>query len=339
MTTAATLQTGAGANRKLTGAEKVATLLLAVDREVAARLMRHFSPEQTRQLARAAAELGTIPKPVLEGLLEAFLDSLARGADIEGSADDAARLLAGILPSEQVEELMTDIKGKAGRIVWSRLGNIPPTVLAQYLAKEHPQVAALVLSRTTPNCAAAVLGQFPSGLRNEVVRRMLSVKRVQEPSMIVLESVLHDELLFKATQSTGPDIHARLAALLNKMERNHMDDVLNNLAEMRPKEAKLVRGLLFTFDDIAKLTPEARAKLLEQVPMERVIVAVKGTGPELLELILSALGGRARRMIEQELASGATAPAKEVAKARREIADLALVLAEKGLIELKPEEE
>jgi flagellar motor switch protein FliG len=280
-----------------------------------------------------------VPKPLLEGLIEAFLDNLSRGADLEGSADNAARLLAGVLPSDQVEELMTDIKGKAGRIVWSRLGNIAPTVLAQYLAKEHPQVLALVLSKTTQNCAALVLGQFPRELRNEVVRRMLSVKRVEDSAMILLESVLHDELLFKATQSTGPDIHARLAALLNKMERSHMDDVLNNLAEKRPKEAKLVRGLLFTFDDIAKLSPEARAKLLEQVPMERVILGVKGADHGLIELILSALGGRARRMIEQELESGVAAPAKEIAKARREIADLALAMAEKGLIELNSEEE
>lgn len=325
--------------RKLAGAQKVAALLLTVDRELASRLLKHFTPEQTRVLARAMAELGTVPKAAIDDVASSLLASLSRGADLEASADDAAKLLSSVLPSDQVEELMTDIKGKAGRIVWSRLGNIPPTQLSQYLAKEHPQVVSLVLSKAPSACAAAVLGNLPSALRTEVVRRMLSVKRVLEPASIMLESVLIDELLFKAAQTTGPDIHARLAGLLNKMERTQMDDVLANLAETRPKEAKLVRGLLFTFDDIAKLGPDARTKLFDQVPLERLIVALHGAEANLSTMFLSALGGRARRMAEQELQGGATPAAKEVGKARREIADLAMAMAEKGLIELRPEEE
>jgi flagellar motor switch protein FliG len=48
---------------------------------------------------------------------------------------------------------------------------------------------------------------------------------------------------------------------------------------------------------------------------------------------------RNRRMIEQELASGANPPQRDVVKARRAIADLALKLSEKGQIDIHGDEE
>ena len=48
---------------------------------------------------------------------------------------------------------------------------------------------------------------------------------------------------------------------------------------------------------------------------------------------------RARRMVEQELASAQQSPAREINKARKQIADLVLEMAAKGEIELHPEPE
>ena len=53
---------------------------------------------------------------------------------------------------------------------------------------------------------------------------------------------------------------------------------------------------------------------------------------------MAALGARARRMIEQELTSGGKPPPRDVHKARRNIADLALKLSEKGLIDIHGDE-
>jgi flagellar motor switch protein FliG len=64
-----------------------------------------------------------------------------------------------------------------------------------------------------------------------------------------------------------------------------------------------------------------------------------GADPRLRELILEAVPARARRMIEQEIATGKKPLTKEISKARRAIADLALDLMEKGVIELNAEDE
>jgi flagellar motor switch protein FliG len=113
-----------------------------------------------------------------------------------------------------------------------------------------------------------------------------------------------------------------------------MEDVLNSLAATRPKSAEILKSLLFTFDDIIKLTPKARTALFDAVPSEKTVMALKGTEPEFREVILSSLASRVRRMVEQELSSGDPASQRDVAEARRAITDLALEMAGRGDIEL-----
>jgi flagellar motor switch protein FliG len=76
--------------------------------------------------------------------------------------------------------------------------------------------------------------------------------------------------------------------------------------------------------------------LLERVSSDKLIVALRGSDPHLRDLILAAVPARSRRIIEQELANGPAPAQKEIQKARRAIADMALEMSERGEIELKP---
>ena len=324
---------------KLVGSKKVAALLLAMGRPLAARLLKHFDEDEIKMIAQSASDLGSVPKPILDSLIEEFAGLLKSGGDLVASADEVELLLSGVIPSEQISEIMSQVRSRSLQSIWSRLSEVPESSLAQYLQKEHPQVAAVVLAKAIPSQAAGTLGLMPGPVRNDLMRRMLSLKHVMDSPLKHLESVIKEEVLSKTTRNAGPTIYARLADIINKMDRKQMDEVLHDLEQHRPKEAELVRGLLFTFDDIAKLSQAARLTLFDQVPPERTILALQGSEPDLREMILSAVPARARRMIEQEIATGRPAMAKEVTKARRAIADLALDLIEKGVIELNPQDE
>ena len=112
-----------------------------------------------------------------------------------------------------------------------------------------------------------------------------------------------------------------------------------SLAETRPKSAEILKGLLFTFDDIIKLTPRNRTALFDKVPTDKAVLALKGTEASFRETILQSLATRVRRMVEQELASGQPATQREVTEARRTITDLALEMAGRGEIEIKTDNE
>jgi flagellar motor switch protein FliG len=320
--------------KKLAGPNKVAALLLSMDKRLASRLLKHFDEDDIKLIAQTATDLGTVAKPVLDDLVEEFANNLKSGGDLLATADEVEQLLNGVVPPEQINEIMSQVRSKSLQSIWLRLGEVPENVLSQYLLKEHPQVTAFVLSRANPGYAAATLRLFPNAMRNEIMRRMLAIKLVLETPLKLLEAAIKEELLYKSARNSGPTIHARLADIINKMDRKHMDEVLQDLEQHRPKEAELVRGLLFTFDDIQKLTPPALLSLFDQIPPERTIIALQGADKKLVDMILDSVPSRSRRAIEQELTTGKKALTKEVTKARRAIADLALELIEKGVIEV-----
>lgn len=321
-----------------TGTRKAAALLLAMGKPLADRVLKYFSEAEMRSLVETTASLGAIPREEVERIVDEVSVALERGADIHGDAEDAEQLLAGIVSPEQLTALMSSVRSESQRSVWSRLADMPEPSLSQFLMKEHPQIAALILARSGAGMSAAVLRQMPGPLRSEVIRRILAVRPVASAAQELLEQSLRDELLLKVSKETGPPVHSRVADIINKMERQQMEEVLTDLEEKRPKDAKLVKGLLFTFDDISRLSPADRVKLFDGVPSETTIVALNGANAMLREQVLASVSSRSRRMIEQEVASASAIPPREIAKARRAIADLALELAEKGQIEISQQE-
>lgn len=321
--------------KPLSGSEKVAVLLLAMGKPLASRLLKHFDQDELRQVTRSIADLGLVPMPVLEDMIEEFAGQFAHGTGLVITPTDAENLLAGILSPEEIADIMSDVTGNSNQSIWQRLSNVSENLFAGYLIKEHPQAAAAILSKVTPACAAKVMAQLPRDLRNELMRRMVGIAIISEPIMRTLEATLQDDLLVNVSRNNRAVHNARMADIINKMEREQMEDVLQSLAEVRPKAAETLRGLLFTFDVIIKLQPRARMVLFDQVPTEQVVLSLKGTDPGFRDSILSTLSTRARRMVESELSNGAPAAHRDVVKARRAIAELALEMSERGEIELQ----
>jgi flagellar motor switch protein FliG len=183
------------------------------------------------------------------------------------------------------------------------------------------------------------MSQLPSASRNELLRRVLSLKPIVDESMRIIERTLHEDLTLNFARNLGADTYTRVADIINKMERGHIEEILKSLSEKRPKSAEVLKELLFTFDDLVNLTQRGRTAVFDQVPIDRIVVALKGTDRSFRDLILSSLASRARRLVEHELASGEASPQRDVLEARRVITDLALEMAERGEIELNPEQE
>ncbi|MDQ0326292.1 flagellar motor switch protein FliG [Rhodopseudomonas julia] len=327
------------AMRPLQGPDRVAALLMAMGKPAAARVMKHFDPDEIKVITRSVATLKSVPPQQIEQLIEEFASNFLNGAQLVGTTGEVEKLLEGVLPPDQIGEIMADVMGNASRSIWDRMSNVSENLIAAYIMKEHPQTAALILSKVKPTCAAKVMGHLPPDRRNEVMRRMLGFKPMVDETMRIIERVVHEDFMTNLSRNQGADPHAKMADIVNKMERDHMEDVLNSLSESRPKSAEILKSLLFTFDDISKLTPKARTTLFDRAPTDKVVMSLKGTDAEFREIILSSLSSRVRRMVEQELSSSEPAPHREVTDARRVITDMALDMAGKGEIDLNSDNE
>jgi flagellar motor switch protein FliG len=324
------------ASRALKGPDKAAALLLAMGKPVAGRLLKHFDPQELRQITRSAADLGAVSTPVLEALIEEFSSHFSKGLDLLGNAGEAEQLLTGAFPPEQVADILSDVLGSSNSSMWEKLIGIPENVFAAYLVKEHPQTAAFILSKVKSSFAAKISAQLPRDFRNELMRRMLALEPVQEATLRGIEGVLQEDLLNSAARHSGANPHSRMADIINQLEPDAMEDVLQSLTLARPKEAEMLRKLLFSFDDMLKLSVKARATLFDKIPTERVVLALRGTEASFRDAVLSSLTSRARRLVESELDDGAVVSPRDIAKARRMIADLVLEMAQRNEIEIAP---
>jgi flagellar motor switch protein FliG len=320
--------------RVFSGAEKTAALLLAMGKPLAARLLKRFDHMELRQITRAAAQLGAVSTETLERLVEEFTENFTAGADLLGNASEAEQLLIGALPPEQAADILSDVLGSSNSSLWERLATTPEAAIAGYIEKEHPQTAAFILSKLPAACAAKVVAQMPRDLRNELLIRMIGPAEVSNEAQRIVEAALQEDLLKSAARATGGDSRVRIADIVNRLEPNEVEDVLQTISETQPKDAAILKKMLFTFDDLANLSNRARALLFDNLQTETIVMALRGTEAAFRDAVLSSMASRARRLVESELSNGAAAPQRDIAKARRVISDTVLRMAQRGEIEI-----
>jgi flagellar motor switch protein FliG len=320
--------------RIFNGAEKAATLLLAMGKPLAARLLKRFDHMELRQITRAAAQLGAVSTEALERLVEEFTENFTAGADLLGNASEAEQLLTGALPAEQAADILSDVLGSSNSGLWERLATTPEAAIAAYIEKEHPQTAAFILSKVPAASAAKVVAQLPRDLRNELLIRMIGPADVSVEAQRIVETALQEDLLKSAARASGGDSRVRIADIVNRLEPNDVEDVLQTISETQPKDAAILKKMLFTFDDLVDLSNRARALLFDNLQTETIVMALRGTEPTFRDAVLSSMASRARRLVESELSNGASIPQRDIAKARRTVSDTVLRMVQRGEIEL-----
>lgn len=322
----------------LRGAEKVAAVLLALDKEVSGRVLKHFDQRELRQIARIAAHLGAVSASELEDICTGLIEQINNSeSQLVGSQSVAEDLLASALPDEQVADIISDVWGRSNKFIWRRVGGLPEKVLADYLAAEHPQTTAVVLGRLEPGAAAGVLALLPSDLRAQAMRRMLVAKPVSDAIFHIIEEALQEELFASSGTQGGTEASTRVAGIVNQLEREQISEIIAGISTSEPQLAEQLRSMIFSFEDIEGLSQRVRMIIFDQAQTEAVILALRGASMEMREAVLPCLSARTRRMVEAELATAADPPRRDVLAAQRDLANLVLRLSEQGLIDLAAE--
>lgn len=329
------------------GGARAAILLLTVGAEAAAKILRHLSPEEIRSLKASAAGLNTVSPEVIEQLVEEFQDAFKRVPGLSGPSDQIDLLLQNALGEEEFRTLFDEndmpfagFDEGSGRSVWEEMEGVAVADVAPKLSLEHPQVVALLLSKISAETASLIIREFEAAFRNDIMRRMLSLRPLADPINRLFEMHVRQAFLSRADDAEHSGSHAVLADIVNRLDKTHSEELLQLLRSSAPGEADTLEKFLFAFEDVTTLPQKARLVLFDVVATETVILALRGAAAaELREAMLSAMGARAKRMVEAELSQEAEVTTAEIEGARRRIAAEALRLASEGRIELREAED
>ena len=322
----------------LTRPQKAAAILVAMGKPSASRLLKYFKQEELKALVDAAKMLRTIPQSELEKIVAEFEAAFTEGAGLLDSADKMETMLNESLSPEEMNALMGVEKPLAAAApppIWPTVEKLEPARLGAFLSAEHPQTAALVLSKLAPQAAANVLLMLEKSARGEIIKRMLTMSKIPETALKIIEEQIKAQLL---VESATKDVSAgqnRVASVLNELDKSQLEEVMQDIEASGAGDLDAIRARLFSFEDILLLTQKARVALFDGISSELVTSALRNADPSLVEAVLSSIGARSRRMIESELATpAANANADDSARARKSIASTAIKLAGEGVFEL-----
>ena len=316
--------------RNFTGAQKAATFMLAVVEKHSGSLFERMDDEEIRELSHAMAALGSINANIVERLFVEFADQLSSAGGLVGSFSSTERLLMGALPEERVTQIMEEMRGPAGRTMWDKLANVNEQVLANYLKNEYPQTVAVILTKIKADHAARVLGVLPENFSMEVIMRMLRMEAVQKDILDHIERTLRTEFMTNLARTARRDSHEMMADIFNSLDRTTETRFMTSLEERNRESAERIKGLMFTFDDLARLDNTGVQVLLRQVEKDQLGIALKGASDEVRELFFANMSERAGKMMKEDMEAMGAVRLKDVDEAQAAIVGVAKALADSG---------
>jgi flagellar motor switch protein FliG len=207
-------------------------------------------------------------------------------------------------------------------------------VLANYLKNEYPQTVAVVLSKVKPDHAARVLSLLPDSFAMEVVMRMLRMESIQRDVLDGVERTLRSEFMSNLARSTRRDAHEMMAEIFNNLDRAVEARFVASLEERNREAAERIKSLMFTFDDLQRLTGPAMQILLRGVDKEKLPLALKGASEKLRDMFFKSLSERAGKMLRDDIEALGPVKLRDVDDAQSAIVAMAKELAASGEIEL-----
>ena len=320
--------------RGLKGAQRAAVMMLALGEEHCARLFGMMHEDEIKDISAAMAQLGNIRAETVERICGEFIEGMGSTGSLIGSFESTESLLLKALPRDRVVQIMDEIRGPAGRTMWDKLGNVSEDVLANYLKNEYPQTVAVVMSKIRPEHAARVLSLLPDSFAMEVVMRMLRMEAVQKDVLDGVEKTLRAEFMSNLARSAHRDAHELMADIFNNLDRQAETRFLNGLEERNRDAAERIKALMFTFDDLQRLSGPSVQTLLRAIEKDKLPIALKGASDKIKELFLGNLSERAAKMLRDDMEGLGPVKLRDVDEAQAGIVLLAKDLAAQGEIEI-----
>ncbi len=317
---------------ELTGPEKAVLMLLSLDEATATPILGELDAEEVRKLREVAALMRAVPTSALDTVYSEFITRSREAIAVpRGGVRYLRRIATRALGEARAQEIFVD----APQSAMERLLAADPGALAAVLENEHPQIVAAVVSQLDPERAAGVLDALPEDARPLVLERLATLKEVPAGLLEELAAALTAELPpEEAEAAMSVDGISRSAALVRRLPRDAGDALLARVGEASPDLATEIRRNMYSFDDLMALEPRALRSVLEAVPADRLVLALKAASTEMREHIFKGMSKRASERIRDDMELLGGVRLADVELAQQEIVEIALRLASEGVISL-----
>src|SRR5688572_16198166 len=131
----------------ISGARKSAVLLLSLEQDQAAEVLKRLTPEAVEEVSREIASLGEIPLDTRRDVFGEFYNlALANSYLTEGGLEHAKALLRKSLNDADADRVIKQVTQQVQTTPFSFLQKAESENLLTFIQDEHPQTIALILA-------------------------------------------------------------------------------------------------------------------------------------------------------------------------------------------------
>lgn len=317
--------TAADEPQPLTRAQKAAIILGILGADAAGPVLERLDEENLRSFASAMSRIKRIQPDVVIATIQEFLIEFAQfDMTVSGGLKNARSMLQDYVPEATLTRIMDDIDTPSAHNVWQKLTAVEDQALAEFLAREHPQTAAIVLSKLSAEHAAEILGRLSPDRAREIV---VGLKRTTSMDGNVVdaigESVSKDFLEHYRGGGTSVKPEDRIGMIMNYTSGEIRHAVLEYLGEHQPEFLEAVKSRMFTFADIQdrieKRDITAIVRATDPEDFMKAMIGAKETYPKTFEFILGSLSSRVAEQLQEEIGEAGKVKVREAEEAQNAV--------------------
>ena len=123
---------------------------------------------EVEEITRAITEVKSVPKELRAQVIEEFEAQLEAGTLPSVGGERYARdLPESAFGTERAQKLWNQIGCRSAESAFKLLDSADPAQVAPFIAQQHAQTIALILSQMSPDKAAGLLDRFPLQLQSD----------------------------------------------------------------------------------------------------------------------------------------------------------------------------
>ncbi|HEV2294368.1 MAG TPA: flagellar motor switch protein FliG [Tepidisphaeraceae bacterium] len=316
----------------LNGVRKSAILLLSLEQDQAAEILKRLPAEAVEEVSREIASIGEISLATRKDIFGEFYNlALANSYLSEGGLEYAKSLLRKSLSEDDASRVIKQVTQQVQTTPFSFLQKAESENLLTFIQDEHPQTIALILAHLPAQKASEIMVGLPSQKQIEVVKRIANMEQTN-PEVIKevergLEHRLSDIVSQTFEKAGGVDT---VAEILNLADRSTEKGIMEGLEAEDPDLVEQIRRLMFVFEDILLVNDKGIQSVLKEVDNEALSLALKTASEDLKQKIFKNMSERASQLIQEDMQFMGPVRVSDVEQAQQKIVDIVRRLEDSG---------
>ncbi len=289
---------------KLSGVQKAAILFITLGPDASSGILKKLPEADIQKITYEIANITSVTPEQREEILNEFLQiNKARDYIIEGGMDYAKQLLSKALGSQRASEILDKVSEATAQYrPFSIARKADPHQLFNVIVSEQPQTIALILCYLQPDKAAQVMAELPEETQSEVAYRIATMNNTSPMVIKEIESVLEGKLssVVRTEMTTIGGVET-LVGILNQVDRTTEKNITEGLEREDAELADKVKSSMFVFEDIVSLDDVSIQRILREVEVSDLALALKGCSDEVAECVYRNQSKRAAASLKEDM--------------------------------------